>query len=498
MTATKSLIKDSALYGGSTILVKMISWLMTPLLTYLLAPSDYGIMVYLYAYTALIIVFLTFGLETGFFRFANQTEKYKVSTVYSTTISIVGSFTTLFLVLFLGFLPSLRHLFWDDDIPSLYIRLLILILSMDAFSAIPFAYLRYQKRPIKFGALKLVYVILYVIFCVFFLVICPWINKHQPQLIAWLWREDFSLGYVFISNLLATNIQTLCLIPELTGFKYRFDGALAKKMLHYCFPLMLMGLAGMSNQVVDKIIFPSVYPDRAGWSTQLGEYGACFKIAMIMMIFTQAFRYAYEPFFFEKSKEKNAKQAYADVMKYFVILGLAVFLGVMFYLDILKYFIDPSYFSALPVVPIVLIGELFFAVYFNLSIWYKINDKTYWGTIFSASGFIIIVGLNILFIPQYGYMACAWASFIGNGVIALLSYFIGQKHYPVKYDLKTIGLYSALTAVLFVVSIGMPIDTIYLRLGFNTLLLAVYLFVFMKRDLKLLGSPSASSPKERE
>jgi O-antigen/teichoic acid export membrane protein len=486
MATTKSLIKDSTIYGGSTILVKMISYLQTPLFTYTLVPEAFGIMTNLYAYTALIIVILTFGMETGFFRFVNQTDKYKVTTVYSTTVLSVSSLVALFLVVFLGFLPALRHLIWDDDIPTLYIRLVIIILSMDAFSAIPFAYLRYKKRPIKFGALKILNVILYTFFCVFFLMICPWINKHQPQLISWFWKENFGLGYVFISNLLATSIQTACLLPELTGFKYRFDRALAKKMFHYCFPLMLMGLAGMSNQVVDKIVFPLVYPDHAHWSSELGVYSACFKIALIMMMFTQAFRYAYEPFVFEKSKEKDSRKAYADVMKYFVILGLFIFLGVMFYLDIIKYFINPDLFGAgLPIVPIVLMGELFFAVYFNLSIWYKINDKTYWGTIFSVIGFVVIVGLNILFIPQYSYMACAWAAFIGNALIMILSYFVGQKYYPIKYDLKTIGLYTILAGVLYLVSYCIPIQYFGLHIAFNTLLLSVYLLVLFKRDLSL-------------
>jgi O-antigen/teichoic acid export membrane protein len=490
MAETKSLIKDSAIYGGSTILVKMSSWLLNILFTYTLVRSEFGVMTNLYAYTALIIVVLTFGMETGFFRFVNQTDRNKVPTVYSTVLIIVSSFIALFIVVFIGFLPSIRHyILLDNDIPEFYIRLVFIILCMDAFSAIPFAYLRYKKRPIKFGALKILNVILYTLFCVFFLIVCPWINKHYPEWIAWFWREDFRLGYVFISNLLATGIQTACLLPELTGFKYKFDGILAKKLLKYCFPLMLMGLAGMSNQVVDKIVFPMVYPDHSTWSSELGIYSACFKIALIMMMFTQAFRYAYEPFVFEKSKETNATKSYADVMKYFIILGLLVFLGVMFYLDIIKYMISPNYFAGLGVVPVVLTGELFFAIYFNLSIWYKLVDKTYWGTIFSSIGFVVIIAINIFFIPRYSYMACAWAALIGNGIIMLLSYFIGQKKYPVKYDLKSIGIYALLAIVLYAISCYVPIGNPYLHIGFNTVLLAIYLFVVIKRDIPLKEIP---------
>ncbi|MDR1526364.1 MAG: oligosaccharide flippase family protein [Dysgonamonadaceae bacterium] len=485
MAGIKSLIKDSAIYGGSTILVRSISWLMTTFLTYALLQSEYGMMNYLYAYTALFLVILTFGMETGFFRFANQNNKYDVRTVYSTTLILVGGLAVSFLAVFLIFLPVIRPIIWDEDAPANYIRLMLIIVSLDAFSAIPFAYLRYRKRPVKFGLLKILYIGLYAIFCIFFLVICPWINDYSPSSIDWFWREDFSLGYVFISNLLATSIQTLCLLPELTGFRYRFNAALAKQMLRYCFPLMLMGLVGMCNQVVDKIVFPAVYPDHDAWSSELGVYNACFKIAMIMMMFTQAFRYAYEPFVFEKNKEKNAEQTYAEVMKYFVILGLLVFLGVMFYLDIFKYFIAPKYFGALDIVPVVLIGELFFAVYFNLSIWYKLSDKTYWGTLFSFIGFVFILVFNIVFIPKYSYHACAWASLIGNGLIMSLSYFIGQKYYPIRYDLKTTGIYTGLALGLYLFSCFVPIANTWWRLGFNTILIGIYIGVMLKRDLRV-------------
>jgi O-antigen/teichoic acid export membrane protein len=486
---TKSLIKDSFVYGGTSILVKMTSYLLTMFLTYQLGRESFGIMTNLYAYMALIIVVLTFGMETGFFRFANQSKDYQVTTVYSTSLMIVGSIVLFFLVVFLGFLPSIRTFIWQDNIPNLYVGMVIIFMSMDAFSAIPFAYLRYKKKAKKFGLLKLLNVFLYVFLTLFFLLICPWINKHAPTLISWFYVEDFRLGYVLVANLLATGIQTACLLPELTGFKYKFDGALAKKMLFYSFPLVIMGIAGMSNQVVDKIVFPAIFPDPETAYRELGVYSGCFKIAVIMIMFTQAFRYAYEPFVFEKSKDKDAKQAYADVMKYFIIFGLLVFLGVMFYLDIFKYFVSPDFFGGLGVVPIALLGELFFAVYFNLSFWYKLTDKTYWGTIFSVIGCITIVVINLIFIPIYSYWACAWAAFIGNGLIMLLSYFVGQKNYPIKYDLKTIFLYSGLALLLYCIAVFIPIENLYLRLGFRTILIGIYLMVLLLRDLSLKEIP---------
>ncbi|GMO32467.1 MAG: oligosaccharide flippase family protein [Candidatus Azobacteroides pseudotrichonymphae] len=485
MHGVRSLAKDSFIYGGSAIASKMMNWLLTVLFTHTLAKSDFGIMTNLYAYAALIIVVLTFGMETGFFRFANQTDKYLPATVYSTTLISVSIIVLVFLICFLSFFSFLRTYLWSSKIPGIYIRIVIVVLSMDAFSAIPFAYLRYKKRVLKFGILKLLNVVLYTFFCILFLVICPQINKHSPSLITWFWKDNFRLGYVFIANLLATFIEILCLLPELIGFKYRFDVSLAKGMFHYCFPLVIMGIAGVSNHVVDKLMFPAFYSGSLPMFDELGVYSACFKIALIMMMFTQAFRYAYEPFFFERSKEKDAKQLYADVMKYFVIFGLLVFLGVVLYLDIIKYLIAPEYFGALRIVPIVLWGELFFAVYFNLSVWYKLVDKTYWGAIFSTIAFVILIVVNIFFIPIYSYRACAWAGFTGDGFIMLLSYFIGQKYYPIRYDLKSIGFYTCLALGLYAVSYFVPIYNCWFHLAFNTILIIIYLIVVIKRDLLL-------------
>jgi O-antigen/teichoic acid export membrane protein len=486
MSTTKSLAKDSIIYGGTTIIVRLVSWLTTPLFTYTFAhKSDFGMITNIYAYAALITILLTFGMETGLFRFINQSDKYKPNTVYSTVILIVSAIVLLFLSSFLVFFDQFRIL-WPSQIPCNYIRLFILITCMDGFIAVPFAYLRYKKRPLKFGFFKLLQAILYILFCTFFLVVCPWINKHNPGLIAWFWHDNFCIGYVLISNFLATGIQTLCLLPYLSGFKYSFDWGLAKKILAYCFPLVIMGLAGISNQVMDKLIFPVVFPDGDSAYDQLGMYGACFKIAVIMVMFTQAFRYAFDPFIFEKSKEKDAKQSYAIVTKYFVMTGLLVFLLVVFYIDIIKYFVASAYWEALPIVPVVLMGELFFAVYYNLSIWYKLTDRTYWGTIFSIIGFVVIITLNIIYIPKCGYMACAWASFAGNLLMMLLSYFVGQKYYHIQYDLKNLFLYIGLAMMLYAASVFMPVENLILRLTFHTGLIGIYCLVMFKRDLPLM------------
>jgi len=493
MGQLKSLAKDTAIYGVSSILGKTLNWLLTPLFTYTLATTgEYGIITNLYAYVALAIVILTFGMETGFFRFANRKDEYDPMTVYSTTLLSVGSVVLVFLVLILAFLQPLTRAFVQSigaEIPESYLLMMILVLCMDAFSSIPFAYLRYTKRPLRFAGLKMLFIGLYILFCLFFLLLCPYLDGKYPWLVSWFYRPDFQVGYILIANLLATAIQTGCLLPELLGFKYRFDKDLLKTMLHYSLPLLVLGVAGILSQTIDKILFPILYPDKEAAANELGIYGACFKIAVVMVMFTQAFRYAYEPFIFAKNKSNDNKRAYSEAMKYFVIFGLFIFLGVMFYMDVLKYFVKWTYYDGLSVVSIVMMGELFFGVYFNLSLWYKLTDKTHWGAIFSVIGCAVVIVLNILFIPQYGYIACAWASFIGNLIIMLLSYFIGQKQYKIDYDLRSLFLYFGLAIVLFGVSEWVQIDILGLRLAFRTGLLAVYLTVLFKRDLPLSEIP---------
>ncbi len=489
MGEIKSLAKDTAIYGISSILGKTLNWLLTPLFTYTLATTgEYGIITNLYAYVALAIVILTFGMETGFFRFANRKEEYNPTLVYSTTLMGVGFVVLIFLLLSIIFLRPLTHLI-SNQIPEIYILLMILVLCMDAFSCIPFAYLRYKQRPIRFAALKMLFIILYIIFCVFFLVICPAIYEKNPGFIDWFYNPNFQVGYILVSNLIATFIQTCCLLPELLGFKYRFDKSLMQKMLKYSLPLLILGIAGILNQTVDKIIFPLVYPDENGAYDQLGIYGACFKIAVVMVMFTQAFRYAYEPFIFSKNSSKDNKKAYSEVMKYFVIFGLLIFLGVSFYMDILKYFVKETYYEGLPVVPIVMMGELFFGIYFNLSLWYKLTDKTYWGAIFSVIGCVFIVTINVLFIPEFGYLACAWASFFGNLLIMLLSYFVGQKQYKIDYDLRSFFIYFGLCTFLYYISVQVQIENLVIRLLFRTFLLFIYLGVILKRDIHLKEIP---------
>ena len=473
MAGSKSLAKETAIYGVSSIVGRFLNYLLVPVYTIALPASSggYGVVTNIYAWVALILVLLTCGMETGFFRFANKGQDDPMR-VYSTTLLSVSIGSLVFVALGLLFLEPIAGWLEYGEHPW-YIGMMMIVVAMDAIQSIPFAYLRYKKRPIKFAALKLLFIFLNIALNLFYYVIL----------------EGNDVGYAFLFNLVCTSVVMVCMIPELRGFTYVLDKELLKRMLRYSLPLVILGVAGILNQVADKIIFPFVYPDEAEATIQLGIYGAASKIAMIMAMFTQAFRFAYEPFVFGKSKEKDSREMYAQAMKFFIIFTLLAFLAVMFYLDILRHVIGRDYWDGLRVVPIVMAAEIFMGIYFNLSFWYKLIDETRWGAYFSLTGCIILILMNIFLVPQYGYIACAWAGFTGYGVAMLLSYFVGQKKYPIQYDLKAIGMYVLLAAVLYVAAEYVSIDNIYLRMAYRTVLLLLFIAYVVKRDLPLNQIP---------
>lgn len=488
MAGVKSLAKDTAIYGMSSIVGKFLNWCLTPLYTYLLIPEEYGIIVNLYAWIGLLLVLLTYGLETGFFRFANDPEKGDSQTVYSTCMTSLGVTTLLFLGLVSVFLSPISSALQCEQHPE-YITLIALIISFDVFSALPFAYLRFKLRPLRFAFLKLLNIGLTICLNLFFLLACPAIYKSHPEWINWFYDPAYGAGYILISNAIASFILLLCLMPEIFRIRWHFRYDLLRQILRYSFPLLILGLAGIMNQNLDKILYPYLITDQAEAMNQLGIYGANAKIAVVMIMFTQAFRYAYEPFIFARAKSEDKRSTYALAMKYFIIVDLLIFLGVMFFLDIIRYFIDPRYFAGLKVVPIIMMAELFSGVFFNLSLWYKLTDRTHWGVWFSLIGLIIIVALNLTLVPHFGYVACAWAAFACYLVMMLLSWLVGQKYYPVAYDLKSIGKYTALALILYVLGMWPEIDHIVLRLAYRTLLLCLYLVYLIRHDLPLREIP---------
>lgn len=486
----KILAKETAIYGLSSIIGKFLNWLLVPLYTYVLAQqSDYGIVTNLYAWTALLLVILTYGMETGFFRFANK-EGAHPNTVYVT--AMVSLFTTslLFAVLCCVFCrPISAALGYPDH--SEFIALLSVVVAMDAFACIPFAYLRYKRRPLQFAALKLLFVFLNILLNLFFLVLCP---KIQDA--AWVapwYNPDYGVGYVFVANILATGIQTLCLLPYiLEPLRGRveplFSFPLLKDMLRYSLPLLVLGVCGIMNQTLDRILFPFLYT-AADAQAQLGIYGACFKVAMVMMMFTQAFRYAYEPFVFAKHKDKQSVEAYADAMKYYILFSYLILLGMVFYLDLLKYIIAPTYWEGLKIVPVVLWAYIFQGVYFNLSFWYKLTDKTQYGAYFSLVGVVITFVLQVIFVPRIGYMASAASSAVCYFAIMLLSYFVGRKYLTIPYDFRKIGAYTLITLLLLglfaIVAHFLPTCP-WAKMGVGTVLLLIYIGAAWRIDLRTL------------
>ena len=482
----RTLAKETAIYGLSSIIGRFLNWLLVPLYTFVLQQqSDYGIVTNLYAWTALLLVILTYGMETGFFRFANK-EEYKAGAVYTTVLTSVGFTSLLFAVLCVVLRQPIANVL-NYPTHSDFIAMLGVVVSMDAFGSIPFAYLRYKKRPMKFAVLKLLMIFINIAFNIFFLVICP--KVQDSTLVSWFYRPDYGVGYVFVANLISTLSVTLMLLPDILAEKYAFSFSLLKQILRYSLPLLILGIAGVMNQTLDKILFPFLYPGDA--SSELGIYGACFKIAMVMMMFTQAFRYAYEPYIFSKHKDKNSVEAYADAMKYFIIFSLLILLGMIVYLDLLKLIIAPSYWVGLKVVPIVLWAYVFQGIFFNLSLWYKLTDKTRFGAYFSIIGCFITLIINVAFVPRFSYMASACASLVCYFVIMLLSYFIGKKYLYVPYDLRCIGFYILLTTVILAVyyAVRFISGNAVVSMAVGTLLLILYCAVLVRKDFPLSSLP---------
>jgi len=283
-------------------------------------------------------------------------------------------------------------------------------------------------------------------------------------------------------------LVTIALLPDVFVVKLAFDKILLKKMLVYSLPLLILGVAGIMNQTLDKILFPFLMPGKEG-AAQLGIYGATSKIAMVMLMFTQAFRYSYEPFIFAQHKDKNSLEAYADAMKFFILISLVIFLGMVLYMDVFKYIIQRSYWEGLNVVPIILFSFIFQGVFFNLSLWYKLTDKTMYGAWFSILGTIIIVAMNVIFVPVYSYMGCAWAAFVCYFVIMVVSYYFGQKYMPIKYDLKTIGLYTGVTVLFYVISLFIKSPFTAINVALKTVLMVAFLVLMVKRDFPLKTIP---------
>lgn len=463
-----TIFKDTAIYGLSSIVGRFLNYLLVPLYTATLsaASGGYGVITNIYAYVALALVLLTFGMETTYFRFTNKTHTDS-ETVYGTTLITVGTISLMFAVQVVLLLDPISQLMGYGDHPD-YVAVMAITVAIDAFLCIPFAHLRQQRKSIKFAALKLLNIVITILL----------------NLIYFYFMEGKDVGYVFYINMASTVLLALCLITEYGTFRWKLDMKLLRTMLSYSWPILILGIAGILNQTADKMLFPYIY-EGSDMREQLGIYGACSKIAMIMAMITQAFRFAYEPIVFAGVKDKDQHEMYAKAMKFFIIFTLLAFLMVVGYMDILKYIIGSDYWPGLRVVPIVMAAEIMMGIYFNLSFWYKVIDKTIWGAIFSGIGCAVLIIVNVLFVPKYGYMACAWGGFAGYGVAMVASYFVGQKYYPIDYPIKDIALYVVLAWVCFRLMELSADWSMIGQLAFNTLLIIIFVAVILKRDLPL-------------
>ena len=476
MGKLQTIAKDTVIYGLSSIIGRFLNYLLVPLYTAQLsaASGGYGVITNMYAYVALILVILTFGMETTYFRFTNKTHTDS-QVVYSTTLISVGTVSALFAALVVIFITPISRVMGYEDHPD-WIWVMALTAAIDAFLCIPFAHLRQQKKAIKFAALKLLNIVVSILL----------------NVIYFAWMDGKDVGYAFYINLVCTVMLAICLITEYTGFRWRLDKKLLRTMLSYSWPILVLGIAGILNQTADKMLFPYFYEGSTiEMREQLGIYGACSKIAMIMAMITQAFRFAYEPIVFSGVKEKGQHEMYEQAMKYFIIFTLLAFLIVVGYIDILKFIVRrPEYWVGLKVVPIVMAAEIMMGIYFNLSFWYKIIDKTIWGAWFSGIGCAVLLAVNIIFVPKYGYMACAWGGVAGYGVAMVVSYIVGQKYYPLNYPLKDIALYVILAVLAFATMTLLRGDLpLWLSLAVNTLLILLFIGIIIWRDLPLSSLP---------
>ena len=493
----KTLFKDTALYGLPSIVGRFLNYLLVILYTAVMPASsgEYGVVTNLYAFTALILVFLTFGMETTLFRFANKQDENPMH-VYSTALITVGSLSLGFLALVMAFLRPLSSWLGYEDHPE-YIAIMALVVAIDSFACIPFVYLRYQQKAKKFACLKMLNILVNIGLNLLVFLVCPLIYESHPAWVGWFYNSQYLAGYVFIINLVTSVVTLLLLFREwmpggqfkasdgsVYTFHYVWDNALFHRMFRYSYPILILGVAGILNQTLDKIIYRFLVPGLEG-EQQLGIYGACFRIAMIMAMFTQAFRFAFEPIIFNKSKDrKDVVETNAMGMKYFIIVSLLGFLAVMAWIDVLKVIIirDQGYWEGLEVVPIVMAAEIMMGIYFNLSFWYKLIDQTLWGALFSVVGCVVLCAVNVIFVPQYGYLACAWGGFAGYATCMLLSYFVGQHKNPIPYDMKAIAGYFILAAVLYVSMLALPFEGIA-NVLVRTLLMCVFAGVFCLREL---------------
>lgn len=491
MNPLKKLAGQTAVYGLPTIVGRLLNYFLVPLYTRVFSTNEYGVVTELYAYVAFLMVILTYGMETAFFRFAQKQEN-KDEVYQTTSFSLLISSVVFVILTTIFAFPISKTLGYASN--TNYIIWFALILGADAISSIPFALLRVQNKAKRFAVIKSVNISLQIVLNLFFILFCPWLknsvnNQFIQDVLGLVYSPDVGVGYIFISNLIASVVTFFLLSPELSKIKWRLNTALWKQMFLYAFPIMIWGMAGIVNETFDRILLKHLIPPSENPMSQLGIYGACYKVAIIMTLFIQTFKFAAEPFFFAQEGKKEAKQIYADVMKYFVIICAFIFVVVMIFIDFVMLFVGKDFRVGMGVIPILLMANLFLGIFYNLSIWYKITDQTRFGAYISIIGAAITLLLNFLLVPVFGYMGAAWATLICYFAIMIISYLLGQKYYRINYQTGRIIFYIVFALLIYFAKQFVEFKETNLQLLINFIWVGIYIWVVVfveKIDFKKL------------
>lgn len=479
MNHIKSLGGQTVIYGLSSFVPKFLTYLLNPIYSYTWDPEQVGNLTILYTYVIFLNIILTYGLETGFFFFSKK--EGNASKVFGTSFMSLLVTTSLFIVIALIFVNPIAQAIDFKENPR-YIIWFIFILGFDTLSAIPFSKLRIQNKAFRFAMIKLIGVVFNVILTVFLILIIPkFLLSSDGTFLGFHYNLDIEI--IFIVNFCSSLLVLLILSPEIIKEKLQFDPVLLKRLFIYSLPLMIAGLAGTINDTFDRILLQYFLPEHVNAKYVIGIYGANIKLAVLMTLFTQMFRFAAEPFFFNQNKGSDQNAILADVSKYFIIYGLIIFLGVISFTDVLKYFVGPEkYWEGLTVVPIYMFAKLFLGIYFNLSFWYKLSGKTYFGIIITAIGAFITIILNIILIPVMGYIGCALVQLFTYFVMVLLSYFIGTKYLKIPYDFKNIFRYMAIALAIYVFAFYLDTGIAFVNILKNSIALCLFLVYLEKRE----------------
>lgn len=447
MSSVKKLAGQTLWYGISSIIGRFLNYLLTPLLASIFASAAYGKISTLFATAAFLNIVYTYGMETAYFRFCSKMPETKV---FRTALSSLIISTTLFTAALWWFSPAFARFLEIPDHPE-YVQWVIWIVALDTLAVVPFAKLRHEGRPRKFAFIKILNILINIGLILFFLVVCK--NAPQQSMLRSFYQEEIGLGYVILANLAASIFTLVMLGKELGQFRWSFDPPVLSAMLNYSWPLIIVGFGGMVNELIDRFMLLKLFPGTTEEAyAQSGIYSANYKLAVVIVLFIQAFRLGAEPFFFRQSAQKDAPLTYARIMKFFVMACCVCFLGVVLFLDLWKYFMGrthPEYWTGLKVVPLLMLAKIFLGIYYNLSVWYKITHRNLTGAWITLGGAALTILINYLLIPTLGYMACAIATLCCYGSMMLASWFLGQRYYPVPYNWKAIGGYIVLSLALF-------------------------------------------------